>query len=92
MKNITLVVEARQNFMKIAPIIHEIHKTKSLGEDIQYRLVHMDQHYDKKMSGDFFAQLDIPQPNANLESGWYTGLTNAKYHDPFRDRIIRKHY
>jgi UDP-N-acetylglucosamine 2-epimerase (non-hydrolysing) len=55
--------------MKIAPIIHEIHKAQSLGKDIHYRLVHTGQHYDKKMSGDFFDQLEIPQPHANLESG-----------------------
>jgi UDP-N-acetylglucosamine 2-epimerase (non-hydrolysing) len=69
MKNITLVAGARPNFMKIAPIIHEIHKAQSLGNDIHYRLVHTGQHYDKKMSGDFFDQLEIPQPHANLESG-----------------------
>jgi UDP-N-acetylglucosamine 2-epimerase (non-hydrolysing) len=69
MKNITLVAGARPNFMKIAPIIHEIHKVQNLGKDIQYRLVHTGQHYDKKMSGDFFEQLEIPQPHANLESG-----------------------
>lgn len=55
--------------MKIAPIIHAIKAAKAQGATIDYRLVHTGQHYDKKMSGDFFEQLDIPLPHANLEAG-----------------------
>jgi UDP-N-acetylglucosamine 2-epimerase (non-hydrolysing) len=66
---ITLVAGARPNFMKIAPIINAIKKNKKAGIDIQFRLVHTGQHYDKKMSGDFFEQLNIPEPNINLEAG-----------------------
>ena len=69
MKKITLIAGARPNFMKIAPIIHAIHTAQVLGEAIDYRLVHTGQHYDKKMSGDFFKQLNIPEPHVNLESG-----------------------
>ena len=66
---ITIIAGARPNFMKIAPIIHAIHEVQKAGTNIQYRLIHTGQHYDKKMSGDFFEQLDIPEPHANLESG-----------------------
>lgn len=66
---ITLVAGARPNFMKIAPIIHAIKKAESQGEQISYRLVHTGQHYDKKMSGNFFEELSIPEPDANLEAG-----------------------
>ena len=66
---ITIIAGARPNFMKIAPIIHAIQRAQSLGENITYRLVHTGQHYDKKMSGDFFEQLNIPEPDANLEAG-----------------------
>lgn len=66
---ITLIAGARPNFMKIAPIIHAIQEAQKDGKDISYRLVHTGQHYDKKMSGDFFDQLNIPEPHANLESG-----------------------
>ncbi|WP_417619715.1 non-hydrolyzing UDP-N-acetylglucosamine 2-epimerase [Oceanihabitans sediminis] len=69
MKHITLIAGARPNFMKIAPIIHAIHEAQSQGTDIAYRLVHTGQHYDKKMSGSFFEQLDIPEPHSNLEAG-----------------------
>jgi UDP-N-acetylglucosamine 2-epimerase (non-hydrolysing) len=67
--HITLIAGARPNFMKIAPIIHAINAAKSEEKEINFSLVHTGQHYDQKMSGDFFEQLNIPAPNANLEAG-----------------------
>ncbi len=68
-----IIAGARPNFMKIAPIIDELERVSSLSEDrrnkIQYRLIHTGQHYDKKMSGSFFDQLGIPEPDVNLEVG-----------------------
>jgi len=52
--------------MKIAPIIAALEK---VSDQIQYRLIHTGQHYDKKMSGSFFEQLGIPEPDVNLEVG-----------------------
>lgn len=66
---ITLIAGARPNFMKIAPVIEAICEAASKGANIHYRLVHTGQHYDKKMSQDFFEQLGIPEPDANLEAG-----------------------
>ena len=59
LKKITLIAGARPNFMKIAPIIHAIQQAQRDGKEIDYRLVHTGQHYDKKMSGDFFTELEI---------------------------------
>lgn len=67
--DITIIAGARPNFMKIAPIIKAIKSSQAKGNDINYRLVHTGQHYDKKMSGDFFDQLGIPEPDINLECG-----------------------
>jgi UDP-N-acetylglucosamine 2-epimerase (non-hydrolysing) len=69
MKHITIIAGARPNFIKIAPIIHSIQYEQKMGTDIQFKLVHTGQHYDKKMSSDFFDQLQIPEPNANLNAG-----------------------
>jgi UDP-N-acetylglucosamine 2-epimerase (non-hydrolysing) len=69
MINLTIVAGARPNFMKIAPILSSIQEKQKQGGAIQFRLVHTGQHYDKKMSGDFFEQLNIPEPNINLEAG-----------------------
>lgn len=67
--NITIVAGARPNFMKIAPIIAAIETKQQDGYNINYRLVHTGQHYDKNMSESFFVQLGIPAPHVNLESG-----------------------
>lgn len=63
---VTIVGGARPNFMKIAPIIKA---AQTSGRDIRCRIVHTGQHFDKKMSGDFFEQLDIPKPDINLGAG-----------------------
>jgi UDP-N-acetylglucosamine 2-epimerase (non-hydrolysing) len=59
------VVGARPNFMKIAPLIREIRK----HDDMQSCLVHTGQHYDVKMAGAFFDDLQIPVPDVCLEVG-----------------------
>ena len=66
---IDLIAGARPNFMKIAPIIRAMDARLAAGCLLQYRLVHTGQHYDARMSGDFFAQLGIPEPDVNLEVG-----------------------
>jgi UDP-N-acetylglucosamine 2-epimerase (non-hydrolysing) len=66
---IHIIAGARPNFMKIAPIVDAIRQQQAKGSAISYRLVHTGQHYDKKMSGDFFEQLGIPEPDVNLEAG-----------------------
>jgi UDP-N-acetylglucosamine 2-epimerase (non-hydrolysing) len=74
---IDIIAGARPNFIKIAPIISAIEAQCKKGVDIQYRLVHTGQHYDKKMSGDFFDQLNIPTPHHNLEVGSGTQAEQA---------------
>lgn len=66
---LTLVAGARPNFMKIAPIIHAIQMERSKRVNINYRLVHTGQHYDKVMSDTFFKELNIPAPDVNLNCG-----------------------
>jgi UDP-N-acetylglucosamine 2-epimerase (non-hydrolysing) len=55
--------------MKIAPIIRAIEAARAKGLPLSYRLVHTGQHYDPRLSADFFAQLAIPEPHVNLEVG-----------------------
>lgn len=64
-----IIAGARPNFMKIAPILEALQSAKQEGWPLEYRLIHTGQHYDKKMSGDFFEQLGIPEPDLNLEAG-----------------------
>lgn len=67
--HITLIAGARPNFMKIAPILHELKNQQALGHNIAFSLVHTGQHFDEKMSASFFKQLNIPEPDANLNAG-----------------------
>lgn len=66
---IDVIAGARPNFMKIAPIIKALASRKTSGGHLDYRLIHTGQHYDARMSGDFFTQLGIPSPDVNLEVG-----------------------
>jgi UDP-N-acetylglucosamine 2-epimerase (non-hydrolysing) len=66
---VDIIAGARPNFMKIAPIIRAIQARKAAGGPLRFRLVHTGQHYDERMSGDFFRQLGIPAPDVNLEVG-----------------------
>ena len=59
------VVGARPNFMKVAPFCRAL---KACPE-VEHVLVHTGQHYDVRMSEQFFKELDIPNPDINLEIG-----------------------
>ena len=65
MKNIITVVGARPNFMKVAPLL------RLLDNNINFNslLVHTGQHYDHKMSDVFFKELNIREPDFNLDVG-----------------------
>lgn len=41
--------------MKIAPIIHAIHRSAEEGKVITYGLIHTGQHNDNRMSGAFLS-------------------------------------
>lgn len=62
---IVSVVGARPNFMKVAPFCRAL----KAYPDVQHILVHTGQHYDVRMSEQFFQELDIPNPDINLEIG-----------------------
>jgi UDP-N-acetylglucosamine 2-epimerase (non-hydrolysing) len=66
---VDVIAGARPNFMKIAPIIKAMETRRKAGGRLRYRLVHTGQHYDARMSSDFFEQLSIPRPDVNLEVG-----------------------
>ncbi len=60
------IVGARPNFMKIAPIVREMHRRSG---EFQPLIVHTGQHYDEAMSDSFFRDLGIPKPDFHLEVG-----------------------
>jgi len=70
---ILIVVGARPNFMKAAPILKAIREFNSAraewAETISPVLVHTGQHYDAKMSDAFFADLELRHPDVFLGAG-----------------------
>ncbi len=79
MNFIDIISGARPNFVKIAPIIDALNVKTAQGSLLRYRLIHTGQHYDRAMSGDFFEQLGIPEPDINLDvrSGTQAEQTGA---------------
>lgn len=73
MAHLTVVVGARPNFMKVAPIM------RALDGHVETTLVHTGQHYDARMSDVFFGQLRLPEPDVNLDvrSGSHARQTAA---------------
>lgn len=65
MRKILLIVGARPNFMKMAPLYFEMARTKSL----QPLIVHTGQHYDYAMSQAFFEDLELPEAHHFLGAG-----------------------
>lgn len=66
---VDIIAGARPNFVKIASVINEFIKRRKRDGALRYRLIHTGQHYDERMSGQFFDQLGIPAPDINLEVG-----------------------
>ena len=62
---IIVVVGARPNFIKIAPLIWEFNRRGFNS----YSIVHSGQHYDYKMSNVFFNELSLPEPKYYLNTG-----------------------
>ena len=85
-KLIYLVVGARPNFMKIAPLIKEFKKEK-----INFKLIHTGQHYDYTMSKVFFDDLGIPEPDIYLNVGSAShAVQTAKIMIEFEKELIKE--
>ena len=84
---IDIVVGARPNFMKVAPILRAFHESSSPW---RVRLIHTGQHYDEGMSTIFFDQLGIPAPTVHLGAGSGThGQQTARILVAFEEHLLR---
>lgn len=63
---IAYVVGARPNYVKMAPLIHEL---AGRAPDVQHVVINTGQHYDHEMSTLFFEELGISAPDIELGVG-----------------------
>ena len=62
---VIVVAGARPNFMKVAPLMEALGRRAG----VEALLVHTGQHYDSRMSDEFFRDLGLPEPAVNLGVG-----------------------
>jgi UDP-N-acetylglucosamine 2-epimerase (non-hydrolysing) len=62
---LVIVVGARPNFVKVAPVWHAL----SQRNDVETTLLHTGQHYDRLLSEAFLQQLGLPEPDEFLRAG-----------------------
>lgn len=87
MIKLLIIVGARPNFIKIAPLMEEIKKYRK----IKPVLVHTGQHYDDKMSDLFFEDLGLPRPNVYLGVGSGTqAVQTAKIMIKFEKVLVKE--
>ena len=87
MKRIIHVVGARPNFMKAAPVMRAVRES-GVAEQT---LVHTGQHYDAAMSEIFFRQLELPEPDVNLEVGSGShAVQTARIMTRFEEVVIKE--
>ncbi|MCK4758380.1 MAG: UDP-N-acetylglucosamine 2-epimerase (non-hydrolyzing), partial [Thermoplasmata archaeon] len=60
----SIVLGTRPEIIKMAPIILELQR-----RGMDFEVVHTDQHYDKNLSNIFFEELELPEPDVNLQIG-----------------------
>jgi UDP-N-acetylglucosamine 2-epimerase (non-hydrolysing) len=63
--SVLAVVGARPNFVKMAPVLEGLEGL----EQVEVRLLHTGQHYDRALSDGLMEQLGMPKPDANLGVG-----------------------
>ncbi len=77
---LVIVAGARPNFMKVAPLMNAL----SSDPSFELTLVHTGQHFDESMSGQFFRDLGLPDPDHHLGAG---GGTHAQQTAEIMKRI-----
>ena len=79
MKKIVTVIGARPQFVKAAAVSRAIQKSGEIREII----VHTGQHFDENMSSVFFREMEIPEPDYNLQ-------INSLSHGAMTGRMLEK--
>lgn len=86
-KKVLTIVGARPQFVKAAALSQAF----SDADDFDELIVHTGQHYDSNMSGQFFKQLNIPEPIALSDNNRGTPATFIGNTISGLDRVISQH-
>jgi len=82
MLKLLTVIGARPQIIKAAALSRAVarwNRTHVPEQQVEEKILHTGQHYDENMSGTFFSELGIPQPDYNLHVGSGThGAQTAK--------------
>ncbi|WP_142859577.1 non-hydrolyzing UDP-N-acetylglucosamine 2-epimerase [Salinigranum halophilum] len=62
--DVAIILGTRPEIIKLAPLIRECE-----NRDLNFILIHTGQHYSESLDSVFFEQLDLPEPDYNLEIG-----------------------
>lgn len=79
-----IVVGARPNFIKAAPLVTAIKKHQKKHKDLTYFILHTGQHFDINMSDVFFNEMGIPKPDYQLD------VAPSPYHGHQTGEMIMK--
>jgi UDP-N-acetylglucosamine 2-epimerase (non-hydrolysing) len=83
---VDLVAGARPNFMKVAPVLRAMGSSPG---PLAARVVHTGQHYDDGMSGVFFRDLGIREPDVHLGVGSGThGQQTARILAAYEEHLL----
>ncbi len=87
MKKIITIIGARPQFIKAATISRLIRKEDNLREII----IHTGQHYDTNMSTVFFQEMEIPEPDFNLEISMLShGAMTGRMIEKIEDILVQE--
>src|SRR3954454_12999834 len=64
-----IIAAAQPHFIKVASLMEAFRGCTASYPGLSILLVHTGQHYDDRMSGEFFRELRIPTPDINLNVG-----------------------
>ena len=72
---IAIILGTRPEIIKMAPVIRECQR-----RGLDHSIIHTGQHYSYQMDRIFFEQLELPQPDHNLDVGKECRSRWSPYH------------
>ncbi|MBW9219918.1 UDP-N-acetylglucosamine 2-epimerase (non-hydrolyzing) [Methanothermococcus sp. SCGC AD-155-N22] len=79
-----IVLGTRPEIIKLSPIIRKLEEFKN--NDIDYFIIHTNQHYSENLDRIFFKELNLPEPKYNLRVG---SASHGKQTGKMLERIER---